>query len=113
MPYLLNRESVLWALAMRKGEQNGVRGCDLVREICGDTSAAQERRLRKVIEELRTQGEHICGEPAHGYYMAANDAELLGTVAFLHDRAMTSLRQAAAMQRVALPDLKGQLRLPE
>lgn len=113
MSYVLTRDSVLFALAMRRGEANGVRACDLVAEICGGTSSpAAERRLRSLIEELRREGQHICGQPAHGYYMAATDAELQGTVAFLHDRAMTSLTQAAAMQRVSLPDLRGQLRLP-
>ena len=98
---------------MRRGEKNGVRACDLVGEICGESSPALERQLRALIEQLRRDGEHICGEPAHGYFLAATDEELLRTVRFLHDRAMTSLTQAAAMQRVSLPDLAGQLRLPE
>ncbi|WP_028008673.1 hypothetical protein [Solimonas flava] len=107
----LTRDSVLFALAMHTGEQNGVRACDLVAEICGETSAGLERQLRHLIEEMRREGEHICGHPSVGYYIAADEAELLRTVQFLHDRAMTSLTQAAAMQRVSLPDLAGQLRL--
>lgn len=108
----LTRDTVMFALAMHKGEANGVRACDLVAEICGETSAALERQLRHLIEEMRREGEHICGQPSTGYFVAATDAELLRTVQFLHDRAMTSLTQAAAMQRVSLPDLRGQLRLP-
>jgi hypothetical protein len=107
----LTRDTVLFALAMHTGEQNGVRASDLVAEICGDSSPGLERQLRHQIEELRRAGEHICGRPSTGYYLAANDDELQRTVAFLHDRAMTSLSQAAAMQRVSLPDLRGQLRI--
>lgn len=111
--YALTRDSVLFALALRRGEANGIRACDLVAEICGgDSTPAAERRLRQLIEELRREGQHICGHPAHGYYLAATSEELLATVAFLHDRAMTSLTQAAAMQKVSLPDLRQQLRLP-
>lgn len=111
--YVLTRDSVMFGLALRRGEANGVRACDLVKEICGgETCAAAERRLRSLIEELRREGQHICGHPAHGYFLAATDEELLATVTFLHDRAMTSLTQAAAMQRVSLPDLRRQLRLP-
>jgi hypothetical protein len=108
---MISRDTVLFALACHVGEANGVSASDLVREICGDTSPNLERKLRTEIEELRRVGQHICGHPSTGYYMAANDDELARTVQFLHDRAMTSLSQAAAMQRVSMPDLRGQLRL--
>lgn len=107
----INRETVLWHLALHRGEANGIHAADLVREICGETSGALERQLRHEIEDLRRAGQHICGKPNSGYYIAANEEELLGTVEFLHDRAMTSLNQAAAMRNVSLPDLRGQLRL--
>lgn len=110
--HALTRDTVQFHLAMHIGEEAGVRACDLVREICGATSAAQERQLRYLIEELRRAGQHVCGHPSTGYYMAANQDELLRTVKFLHDRSMTGLTQAAAMQGVSLPDLAGQLRLP-
>lgn len=109
----LNAVNVLWALSMHKGAENGIHAQHLVLEICGETSARLERELRHVIEALRDEGHHICATPNTGYFMAATDAELLQTVKFLHDRAMSSLRQAAAMQRVSLPDLRGQLRIPE
>ena len=108
----LSRDTVLFALACHVGEENGVHASELVVEICGSTSAAMERQLREQIEELRRAGQHICGHPSSGYYIAATDVELLKTVKFLHDRAMTSLDQAAAMQRVSLPDLRQQLRIP-
>jgi hypothetical protein len=65
-----------------------------------------------VVEEARKAGERICATPEAGYYIAETDAELDRTCAFLYSRAMTSLSQIAAMKRVALPDLRGQLRLP-
>jgi hypothetical protein len=68
--------------------------------------------VRKAIEELRREGHRICATPETGYFMAANDDELDRTCGFLYARAMTSLTQVAAMKRVALPDLRGQLRLP-
>ncbi len=106
-------ESVLWFLSKHTGEAAGVSAAALVAEICEcEPSATKERHLRESIEQLRREGHHICGTPATGYYIAANDEELVRTVAFLHDRAMTSLCQAAAMRKVSLPDLRGQLRLP-
>lgn len=108
----LNRESVLWALAMHKGADNGVRACDLVREICGETSGRLERELRHVVEDLRDQGHHVCAHPSTGYFMAATPEELEATCMFLRDRALGSLKKEAAMRHVSLPELLGQLRLP-
>lgn len=108
----LTADTVLFGLAMHCGKASGVSARELVMEITGDHSAGLERQLRHIIEGLRRQGEHICGHPSTGYYLAETDAELESTVQFLHDRAMTSLAQAAAMRRVSLPDLRGQLRLP-
>lgn len=90
-----------------------MRAQDLVREVLGgETSLALERDLRYIIEELRRNGHHVCGHPSAGYFIAANDAELIRTCDFLYHRAMTTLSQIAAMRKVALPDLRGQLRLP-
>ena len=109
----ITREAVLQALVDHIGERQGVSGRELVLEIATPLFAVpgDERRLRKVIEQLRHEGHHICGWPESGYFLAADEAELNKTCLFLHDRAMTSLNQVAAMKRVSLPDLKGQLRL--
>lgn len=110
---LLGRESVLSALSKHIGAANGITARDLAREIAGVfVDGGTERRLRHVIEALRRDGYHICGTPKDGYYMAADAAELDCTCEFLYTRAMTSLAQIAAMKRVSLPDLRGQLRLP-
>jgi hypothetical protein len=108
----LTTASVLQALSRHIGETNGIRGKDLVIEMLGGTSEYRERRLRRIVERLRTEGHHICGIPEEGYYLAATPEELDHTCLFLHDRAMTTLKQIAAMKRVSLPDLKGQLHLP-
>lgn len=109
---LLTRDALLLALERHIGADHGCSAARLVIEICGlYATRAHERALRTLIEELRRQGHHVCGTPAEGYYMAATEAELLRTCEFLHARAMTSLAQIAAMRRVSLPDLRGQLRL--
>ena len=109
---LLTRDAVLHALERHVGAAQGCTGAHLVLEICGlYATRSDERSLRTVIEELRRDGQHVCGTPANGYFMAANEDELLRTCEFLHARAMTTLTQVAAMRRVSLPDLRGQLRL--
>lgn len=107
----ITRDRLLWALTRHLGGEAGVHAGDLVREICGETSPALERKLRHAIEGLRREGCHICGRPEIGYYLARNADELTDTVKFLHDRALASLTQAAAMRRVSIPDLAGQLRI--
>lgn len=110
---LVTREAVLAAMLAHIGPDKGVHVRDLAREVAGVFACpATERQLRAVVVELRRQGHHICGEPATGYFMASCPADLERTCEFLYDRAMTSLAQIAAMQRVSMPDLRGQLRLP-
>lgn len=107
----LTPEAVLRSL--RVGHAHGATAEQLVLSITGRRNKADERRLRQVIEALRTQGHPVCAHPANGYYLAANEDELNRACEFLYGRAMTSLRQVSAMKRVSLPDLRGQLRLPE
>ncbi len=102
---------VLDVLCDHIGADNGISARDLVRKVCGISTAAGERRLRNVIEALRTAGHQIGAQPSTGYFVAVSDGELDATCEFLYGRAMTSLRQIAAMKRVAMPDLRGQLRL--
>ena len=110
---MMKQDDVLIALTNHIGRKHGARADVLVREIQrGHTCPACERRLRKIITELRLQGHHICAHPESGYYVAADEKELDDTCVFLYERAMTSLRQIAQMKRIALPDLRGQLKLP-
>lgn len=105
-------ERVLRALQAHCGASNGISARHLVRTLTGEESAAGERALRHVIEAMRTQGHRVCAHPSTGYFLAECDAELDATCEFLFRRAMTSLRQIAGVKRVALPQLRGQLRLP-
>ncbi len=104
--------AVLAELAMRRGAANGIAARDLVFVLSGRFSAADERRLREVIEFLRQQGEPVCAHPSTGYHLAANPTEMDRTCEFLLMRAMASLEQISAIKRCALPDLRGQLGLP-
>ena len=109
----ISKSTVTAALASHIGEANGIHARELaIALVGGNAGAVAERRLRQVITELRMDGQHICGTPEAGYFLATDAAELNKTCAFLYDRAMASLQQVACMKRVSLPDLRGQLHLP-
>ena len=69
------------------------------------------RDVREIVHALRMDGHHICAHPRDGYFMASTPEELDETLEFLYSRSLTSFAQIAAMKRVSLPDLRGQLRL--
>lgn len=112
---LFNRELtpslVLDVLGDHTGVANGISATDLVRKITGISNAAGERRLRSVIESLRDAGHGVCAHPSTGYFLAETEDELNDTCDWLYARAMSTLKKVAAMKRVDLPDLRGQLRL--
>lgn len=108
----LTADLVLDVLSDHVGAANGITATHLVRKVCGFSTAAAERKLRTVVEELRREGHAIAAHPTHGYFVPATAAELDETCEFLYARAMTSLVQIAALRRVALPNLRGQLKLP-
>jgi hypothetical protein len=108
----LTPDAVLAVLQTCVGEAHGNTAEQLVLALTGRRNEADQRRLRKVIEALRTAGHRICSHPLRGYYIAATDAELIRACSFLRARAMTSLRQESAMKRVSLAELIGQLGLP-
>jgi hypothetical protein len=103
---------VLDALLDRVGAERGISAKDFTCHLYGSYSAYMERHLRRVIEALRRDGHPVAGTPATGYFYAETEAELNDTCEFLYGRAMTTLTLVAAMKRVALPDLRGQLNLP-
>lgn len=109
----INRDTLLATLRNHIGRARGVTVTALAREVLGtEPSRGDERVVRRLVVELRLDGHHVCAHPASGYYLAASPEELADTIAFLRDRAMSSLEQIAAMKRVSVPDLWGQLRLP-
>lgn len=108
----INRTSVLNLLSCHIGKARGIKGDDIVEWLMQEKPhEGTKRLLRKTIEQLRNDGYAICGYPGDGYYMAANDQELIDTCLFLYSRAMTSLNQVAKMRGVSELDLKGQLRI--
>lgn len=109
---VLNPAIVFDVLADRVGATNGITARQLVLHLLGYYDAAAERHLRKVIEALRNAGKPVCATPRDGYFLAGDADDLDATCLFLYSRAMTSLRQVAAMKRVSLPDFRGQLNLP-
>lgn len=108
------QHQLLATLRRHIGRGNGVTARALVAQVnfVARCDLINERDLRHLVVELRLQGHHVCAHPAHGYYIAANDEELTESLKYLTDRAMSSLRQVAAMKRVSMPDLFGQLHLP-
>lgn len=113
MTTAITPSTVLQALSRHIGKANGICVTRLAEAIIRDVpDAHHERLVRRCIEELRRDGQHICAHPSTGYYIAATEEELIRTCDYLFDRAMCSLAQVAAMRNVSLPDLRGQLRLP-
>lgn len=115
---VITAQRVLEILSGHVGAAAGVRIQDLVCELVRPEWPALadrpglERHVRELVVQLRLEGSHICAHPSRGYYMAATPEELDACCQFLFERAMTSLGQIAAMKRVSLPDLRGQLHLP-
>ena len=112
--HLITRDRVIAILARHVGAARAAHAEDLVIELTESAQGVEvgKRRLRHVVEALRGDGFHVCALPKFGYYMAATDTELNATCEYLYSRSMTTLAQVAAMKRVSLPDLRGQLRLP-
>lgn len=109
----ITRDRLLAALRNHIGHSRGVTVTALAREVLGvEPTRGDERVVRRLIVELRLEGHHVCAHPASGYYLAESPQELSDTIAFLRERAMSSLSQIAAMKRISVPDLCGQLHLP-
>jgi len=110
---VLTRDTLLIALRNHIGRARGVTVTALARQLLGaEPTRGEERLVRKLVVELRSEGHHVCAHPDDGYYLAATSDELDQTISFLRKRAMSSLEQIAAMKRISLPDLFGQLKLP-
>jgi hypothetical protein len=101
-------------LRVQTGPRNGLRVTDLAELLLPGEGKNQAvwRNIRSVIKGLRMQGYPICGHPSRGYYWASTPEDLSVTIAFLRDRAFSSLKQISRLKKVALPVLEGQLQLP-
>ena len=105
-----NAAQLLAALAPHQGASMGISVAALARKL-GLEGECGQRTVRKLVAELREDGTAVCAHPSTGYFIAATPEELSSCCEFLHRRAMSSLRQAARMQRISLAELAGQLNL--
>lgn len=97
--------------ALYAGGHEGARRGINARHLSGRLNCT-ERHVRDLVAQARLDGVALCGLPREGYYIAKTPDELQTTMAFLRARAMHSLRMEAAMAKMPLPDLLGQLTLP-
>lgn len=114
LPALTRAHHILLAvLHSHIGAARGIDAAHLVVEVnaVAGERLITERQLRQLIVDLRLRGHHVCALPETGYFVAADEAELHTTLRFLYTRGMTTLQQVAAMRRVSLPDLAGQLKI--
>jgi len=67
----------------------------------------QTRFIRTIVKELREEGCPIGNKAgnAGGYFWASNDEELKNTIENFHHRAMSSLKQEAALRRISFNQL--------
>jgi hypothetical protein len=107
----IDAQQLIDLLRAQTGPRNGLRVTDLAQRLTGQSNQATWRNIRSVIKGLRMQGLPICGHPSKGYYWAESAADLEATIAFLRERAMSSLAQIAKLRRVAIPLMEGQMEL--
>lgn len=100
------KTDLLVVLQSHRGRENGVTAAALAASL-----GCNARVIRELVTELRMDEIAVCGHPATGYFIAATDAELEETCAFLRSRAMHSLVLESRLRRRPLADLIGQLRL--
>ncbi len=105
-------DDLLLVLRHHIGKGKGATAETLVGEMHARGHCCNSRELRQLVTALREDGHHVCAHPNTGYFLAESADELSETLRFLHHRAMSTLKQMAAMNRVSLPDLLGQLHLP-
>lgn len=103
---LPSKEQALAVLSRHIGRSNGITAVALANEL-----HVQPRQVRALVTDLRLDGVAVCGQPATGYYIAANAEEVETTCQFLRSRALHSLTLESRLRKVPLVDLVGQLRL--
>lgn len=110
---LLNPENVAGYLQKyANGKNQAISGYDLVSALCnGHWSVGLHRSLSDVMQDLRLSGFPI-GSSTCGYWWANDSESFAGTIKLLFKRTMTTLKQITQMNRKAMPDLVGQMRLP-
>lgn len=108
---------VMTVLAGHVGRENAIGMAELHEAVSGEQVEHRinhTRGLREVIDGLWWQGEWICSTSDRyhpGYYLARDAAEFAAFLKRRKDRDLKSLAKTAAMQRLALPELLGQMKL--
>lgn len=101
----MNTAQLLNILSRYRGRNNGIHVEHLVA-----LTGQPQRRLRKLISELRNEGVAVCGKPETGYFVAETAEELDEfCIKYLEQRAMHSLRLSSRLRKIPLPVLAGQL----
>lgn len=81
-----------------RGKSEGVSAEGLATGMGVKASAANLRKMRAVVEELRDLGVPICARPETGYFYATTREEIEETIGALIKRGRTALRQAEALK---------------
>ena len=101
-----DKDKLLEVLSQHIGKERGVG----VKRLAAQLNMP-ERRVRKLVSDVRKDGTAVCGHPSTGYYVATTPEELNQTLDFLKDRALHSLKLASVLGKLPLADLIGQLHL--
>jgi hypothetical protein len=110
---------VLRILARHIGPDRAIGMAELFEEATGQPVAHKindTRELRHTISNLRRAGVPVCSaswKGMQGYYLALGPEDLESFCKRLERRGLKSLAQAAALRRLALPELLGQLAMAE
>ena len=72
------------------------------------------RMLRDMVDELQMEGVRICSKRSRvhgGYFLASSSSELADFCGAIEREALKKLAKAAALKKMALPELLGQMAL--
>jgi len=115
---VITLDRVLDVLSRHVGALSGCSIEQLTYEVtraCGmshyPTSEGEQRKVRKIVSELREAGIAVCAHPKTGYFIAETAGELEACCNFLRSRAMHSLTLESRLRKIALGELLGQLRI--
>lgn len=105
----ITADQLLATLGHHKGQAKGIHVRQLAMQVYGElaVTGAQERAVRKLVNDLRMDGQPICAHPAHVYFIAETHAELQHTCAFLRARAMSSLAAYSRLKKISATQLLG------
>ena len=110
---MITADRVLDVLSRHVGAARGCSIEQLTYEVActWPNSEGDQRKVRKLVSELREAGIAICASPRTGYFIAATAGELEDCCKFLRSRAMHSLTLESRLRKIALGELLGQLRI--